>query len=264
MKVTACESNQEYAEIMTIDKEQIVREIAIQRPEVVGVFESVGIDYCCGGGQTLKQACQRENLDPEEVLRLLTAAPAQGSDANVDWLAQPLDTLTKHIVGHHHAYIRRMVPELDARLNRVVEKHGPTHPETVEIQQLFAALSHELLTHMNKEEQVLFPYLDRLELAARGASGPPRAFFGSVNVPISRMLADHADAGESLARIRQLSANYEPPQDACTTFRALYSGLREFAIDLHQHVHLENNILFPRALDLERKTRRQEQAHASL
>jgi regulator of cell morphogenesis and NO signaling len=249
---------------MTLHENQTVSEIAIAHPETVGVFESLGIDYCCGGGRTLKQACQRQNLGVEYVLGRLSAVPSRAAAVEENWTAAPLSALARHIVERHHAYVQRELPALNARLKKVVDKHGANHPETVEIQQLFAALSHELLAHMRKEEQLLFPHIERVEAAVRAGSPAPRAFFGSVAAPISRMLAEHDDAGELTARIRQLSGDYQPPPDACPTFQALYAGLRDFERDLHQHVHLENNILFPRAVEMERQAAGKERDRVSV
>jgi regulator of cell morphogenesis and NO signaling len=164
-----------------------------------------------------------------------------------------LDFLTWHIIDAHHSYVRRATMQIDHWLEKVVTKHGDRHPEVREIGTIFAALSRELSAHMMKEEHVLFTYIDDLvdtERKRRPAAVPP---FGSVENPIQQMMAEHDGAGQWMAQIRTLSGGYEPPADACPTFRGLYHGLAEFERDLHQHVHLENNILFPRALELERR-----------
>jgi regulator of cell morphogenesis and NO signaling len=137
---------------------------------------------------------------------------------------------------------------------KVVSRHGEDHPELVSIRDLFGALTQELFAHMLKEEHVLFPYLEQMEAAVARGETPPSAIFGSVEMPISRMLADHDDAGELLAKIRVLSSGYRAPDSACPTYRALYQGLEEFERDLHHHVYLENNILFPRVLHMEQGT----------
>ena len=148
--------------------------------------------------------------------------------------------------------MRDETPRLEALLQKVVTRHGEAHPELRVIQETFVALSHELLAHMMKEEHVLFPFLDQMERAARTGGPSPVGCFASVEFPIARMLADHDDAGALTAKIRELSGGYQPPDDACPSYRGLYHALEEFARDLHQHVHLENNVLFPRAVEMER------------
>lgn len=251
---------------MTLNPNQTTREVAIRHPWAVPVFESLGIDYCCGGARPIKDSCERAHVDWDHLIELLQNVEAPPDASVADWNMQALDALTTHIVSVHHAFVRRTVPQIHQWLEKVVAKHGAAHPELKEIQQLFTAMAEELFAHMMKEERILFPHLDRLAAAQRGETPASQAFFGSafvgVDAPISRMLAEHDDAGELLAKIRALSGNHQPPTDACPTYRALYQGLADFERDLHQHVHLENNILFPRALDLERRVLSdQEQEH---
>lgn len=233
--------------------DQTVREIAVERPASLRVFESFGIDYCCGGQRSLREACERASVSPDEVLNRISAAEGENSTAPVDWAHANVAELTRHIVDDHHSYIRRESPRLISLCAKVIGRHGAAHPEVKSIQELFQALTDELSLHMMKEENVLFPYLAQMEASFREERTVPPAIFGSVEMPISRMLADHDDAGVLTARIRSLSGGFATPADACPTYRALYQGLEDFARDLHQHVHLENNILFPRALEMERK-----------
>lgn len=234
--------------------EQSVRDIAIEHPSTVPVFESLGIDYCCGGGQSLKQACEHANLPVEGLLELLEGAvPGGPGQDEVCWKDAALTSLTAHIVERHHAYVRDEAPRLEALSSKVADKHGVTHLELVRIRDLFARLSRELLAHMQREERVLFPFICQMESASLAGELAPPAFFGSVRNPVARMLADHDDAGELLARIRELAGGFQAPADACPSYRALYAGLQEFERDLHRHVHLENNLLFPRAIEMERR-----------
>lgn len=233
--------------------DQTVREIAIEHPASVRVFESLGIDYCCGGQRSLREACERARVSADEVLNQISVAENEPSADAGDWARASVAELTHHIVDDHHSYIRRESPRLISLFVKVVERHGATHQELKSIQELFHALTDELSLHMMKEENVLFPYLAQMEAALREGRPLPPAMFGSVGMPISRMLADHDDAGALTARIRSLSGGFAAPADACPTYRALYQGLEDFERDLHQHVHLENNILFPRVLDMERK-----------
>ena len=220
---------------------QTVREIALANPASVRVFESLGIDYCCGGKLSLSDACHQANVSEESVLAALANPGFAAPDDTSPWIHASTEALTKHIVDRHHQYVRRETPRLLALLEKVISRHGATHPEVISIRDLFVALSQELATHMLKEEQVLFPRLNELEVPA-----------DVLRQPIANMLADHDDAGALLARISALSGGYQPPTGACPTYVALYSGLAEFQSDLHQHVHLENNILFPRATGREK------------
>jgi regulator of cell morphogenesis and NO signaling len=236
--------------------EKTVREIAVECPASVRVFETLGIDYCCGGKKSLRDACTSAQVPLERVMELLSnAANTLAGPDDAVWSTAPLDNLTTHIVQKHHRYVRQEIPRLDLMLAKVADKHGAAHAELSEIKRLFAAIAQELSTHLLKEEQVLFPHIDRMAIALRQESPLPPAFFGTVEHPIANMLADHDDAGEVLARMRELSNGYAPPEGACPTYRALYQGLAEFEQDLHRHIHLENNILFPRAIEMERSGR---------
>ena len=232
--------------------EKTVREIALENPSSIRVFESLGIDYCCGGKRPLSEACSHAKVDLGRVLELLEQS-ARDSQAPVagEWSAKPLRDLTAHIAEKHHGYVRRETPRVEALLAKVAAKHGPTHPEIAQIERLFSAMGQELSTHMLKEEQVLFPYIERMEQAVQAGNPVPVAFFGSVKRPIANMVAEHDDAGALLSRIRELSNGYTAPRGACPTFVALYRGLEEFERDLHHHVHLENNLLFLRAVEME-------------
>ena len=238
---------------MTLSADQVVRDIAIENPATVRVFESLGIDYCCGGKRPLREACERAKVPVERALELLagTSTPASPEDA-ARWKDAKLADLAAYIVEQHHAFVRREAPRLEALTGKVAEKHGERNPELSSIRDLFAAIAQELFAHMMKEENLLFPYLSQMESAVLAGEPVPPPFFGSVQNPIARMLAEHDDAGELLAQIRKLAGGFHPPDDACPSYRALYHGLEEFERDLHHHIHLENNILFPRAVNLER------------
>ena len=233
--------------------EKTVREIATENPASIRVFESLGIDYCCGGRRSLSDACASAGIDTERLLHLVAEA-SHDSEPPVsgEWVEKPLRDLIAHVVEIHHGYVRRETPRIDTLLSKVTAKHGPAHPEVIRIESLFRAIGQELSTHMLKEEQVLFPYVERMEHAILNGEPAPPAFFGSVTRPIANMVAEHDDAGALLAQIRELSSGYNAPADACPTFLGLYKALDEFERDLHHHIHLENNILFPRAVEMER------------
>ncbi len=233
--------------------EKTVREIALENPSSIRVFETLGIDYCCGGKRSLSEACSRAEIDVDKTLALLAQADRDSRSAQTnEWTTRPLCELMGHIVEQHHGFVRRETPRLIGLLAKVRAKHGRTHPEVEQIESLFIAMAQELSTHILKEEQLLFPHIERLEKAAQSGAPAPEAFFGSVSRPIANMAAEHDDAGAILSQLRELSNGYTTHAGACSTFVALYRGLEDFEHDLHQHVHLENSILFPRAIAIER------------
>ncbi|HEV2117940.1 MAG TPA: iron-sulfur cluster repair di-iron protein [Terriglobales bacterium] len=239
---------------MNIDLNKTVRDLAVENPAATRVFEKFGIDYCCGGGKSLAEACKAVDVAPERILESLqTAGQSKSANGNKDWKAEPLANLIDHIVDTHHAYTREELDRLEPLLARVCSVHGQRHPELLSIRRLFGGLSQELTMHMMKEEQVLFPYITRMEEAVleRRPVVPP--MFGTVQNPVQMMIHEHDDAGQALHEMRGLSAGYTVPQDACISFQTLYRALDEFERDLHQHIHLENNILFPRAVEMERE-----------
>jgi regulator of cell morphogenesis and NO signaling len=230
--------------VMNTYTDKTVREIVIENPSASRVFEAAGIDYCCGGNKPLAEACERANVRADNVLEQLERA-ANGDVPQKDWATARASELITHVVDQHHGYIRRETPRVNALLDKVAARHGQSHPEVLLIAQLFRELTDELGTHMSKEENVLFPFIERLEKGDHPGAAP------FVSYPIARMITEHEDAGALVAEIRGRANGFEPPADACPTFRALYSALHEFERDLHLHVHLENNILFPAAEKLE-------------
>jgi regulator of cell morphogenesis and NO signaling len=230
---------------------QTVREIALEQPSSIRVFEQFGIDYCCGGRKPLSEACTAGNLEVDAVLAALEAAAQAPAGNPENWAGKSLGDLSSHIVATHHAYVKRELPRLALLAQKVVNRHGSTKTELPVIAATLAQLGDELTHHLAKEEAVLFPYIADLEKSAAMGTPQPRSCFGTVANPIAMMTQEHDAAGNLLAEIRTLSWNFTPPLDACPTFHAFYDGLKEFEQDLHQHIHLENNILFPRAIDLE-------------
>jgi regulator of cell morphogenesis and NO signaling len=237
---------------MTLDTTQTVGEIARQYPASVPVFEAFGIDYCCGGCRSLEEACVKENVALNLVLSDLSSAlVTRPTEDERHWITAPLAELADHIVGQHHAYSKRELPRLSGLAAKVRERHAHMHPELHQVSELVEAMSSEMCTHMLKEEQVLFPRLKVVDQAAQTGSAAPAAFFGPLINPIRHMLSEHDDTGHLLKSIRALTRDYKVPQDACMSYQALYDGLSALERDLHQHIHLENNILFPRALEFE-------------
>ena len=228
-----------------------VRELASATPGAARVFEKFGIDYCCGGERSLAQACSAAKVNALEVAEALEKPQPQGGDP--DWQKATLAELVKHIVAKHHEYVRQEIQRLIPLSAKVSGVHGKNHPELEKVQSSFQALAEELTTHLMKEERMLFPYIEQLELAANSGSLPAASPFGTVKNPVRMMMMEHDSAGELLRKMRDVSKNYALPADACMSFQMLYRALEEFESDLHQHIHLENNILFPRAIELEAK-----------
>ena len=235
---------------MQVDVNKTVRELALENPNTTRVFERLGIDYCCGGGKSLSEACAGAKLPVERVLEsLVNADPAPAAER--DWTQASLDELVRHIVATHHQFVKQESPRLEQLAAKVASVHGQNHPEVRGIQATFGRLAAELAGHLMKEEQILFPFIVQMEQAAAQGRPAPPSPFGTVQNPIRMMMMEHDGAGEALRELRAGSADYTPPADACVTFHTFYSALAAFEADLHQHIHLENNILFPRAMRLE-------------
>lgn len=210
------------------------------------IFKKYGIDFCCGGGVSVEEACMKKGVNCEQLVNDLLAVNGNSRDITgaKDW---PLDKLINHIIDVHHTYVKENIPLILEYSNKVAKVHGDRHPETIGINRQIYALVDELMPHLTKEETVLFPYiLKLLEVNAQ-----PNPSFGTVQNPIRVMMDEHDAAGEIMKSISELSSEYTPPADACATYRVLYQKLLEFENDLHQHIHLENNILFPRATETE-------------
>jgi regulator of cell morphogenesis and NO signaling len=237
---------------MTIAAEKTIREIAVENPSTIRVFERFGIDYCCGGRKPLRQACDELRLSFDQVSEkieesLTTTAP----DAGPSWDDVTLSKIIQIIVRKHHVFTRQELPRLKALAAKVESRHGKAHPELAAIRERVEKLEEEMFDHMEKEEHVLFTAIARAEHNLRSGMDLPQNPFGSLENPIRKMMEEHDVAGELCAQIKKLSAGYQPPEGACPSYRGLYAGLQDFERDLHQHVHLENNVLFPRAAKIE-------------
>ncbi len=230
---------------LKLDQDSTVAEWVVDQPRRSRVFEELGIDYCCGGGKPLAEACRDKGLVTETVIESLLRQPAGEDQCN--WADASLTELANHIEATHHAYLRSEIPHLSGLTAKVAEVHGPRHAELADVVNVFAGLTAELEAHMMKEEQILFPLIRELERAA----ARPTFHCGSIANPIRVMEYEHDQAGDALARLRQLTNGYACPPDACNSWRAMCDGLRRFEADLHEHIHKENNILFPRAMQLE-------------
>lgn len=225
-----------------------VGELVSERPGRSRVFEEYGIDYCCGGKKPLADACAKKGVATDDVLRELARADAAiVQDDAVDYGAMPLDELANHIVSTHHAYLADELPRLEHMAAKVARVHGESDVRLIELARVVDALSSELQSHMMKEEQMLFPIIR--QLAHAGALPPMHC--GELANPIRVMEAEHDAAGGALESMRRLTDGHTPPDWACNTYRALLDRLHALELDLHQHIHKENNILFPRALKRE-------------
>jgi regulator of cell morphogenesis and NO signaling len=222
-----------------------IGDIVAARPALARIFERLGIDYCCGGKQTLAAACRAKGLEPQTVAALLEAAVSVTgtTPAEVDAAGMTLTQLADHIEVTHHAYLKTELPRLVEMSERVARKHSWRDARLPEMHGLVVALTEEMLSHMEKEERILFPLVRQIDAGAAGPDG------GGLAAPIRQMEVEHDSAGRAIARLRVLTDGFAPGPDACNTHRALLAGLAEFETDLHRHVHKENNVLFPRALD---------------
>ena len=227
-------------------------EIVTQNIRSAIVFEEYGLDFCCKGKRPLSEACEDKDIDLQKVLDDLNnlSGSNNGNQNHDDW---QLNFMVDYIMNNHHQYVRRMIPVISLHSDKVASVHGSNHPETLRIADLFLAVREELEMHMMKEERILFPYIKQLHEGKENNESVTPPPFGSIQNPIRMMEAEHENAGDAMNKIRELSSNFSAPEDACNTFKALYSELKEFEEDLHKHIHLENNILFPKSIMLEKE-----------
>lgn len=230
-----------------------VRDIALEAPATVRVFEEFKIDYCCGGRRSIEDACAAAGVDPEKLsgrINEIIAKANETSDGPQPEQMGPSE-LIGYILGRHHVFTANEIERLTPLMSKVVTRHGEAHRELFELQTVFTALTDSLVPHMRKEENVLFPYIQELAAAVRQGVSAPHAHFGTVRNPVRTMMMEHDADGERLARMRAITGDYRLPPGACPSFTALYSGLEDLERDLHRHIHLENNVLFPAAAELE-------------
>ncbi|MCF8308864.1 MAG: iron-sulfur cluster repair di-iron protein [Bacteroidales bacterium] len=229
-----------------IDTKQKISDIVSDNLKAADVFEKYNIDFCCGGNITIDEACRERGLDSKQLVTELEKS--MNGDADAQYI-QSLNSaeLADYIEQNHHTYVTENIPVLQQYLEKVCSVHGDNHPELHKIRQLFEESAGVLTQHMKKEELILFPFIRKLETARQNGSTPEKPHFGHVTHPITMMREEHANEGARFEEIDSLSESYNPPPDACNTFRVLYHKLYKFEKDLHRHIHLENNILFPNA-----------------
>ncbi|MGD8428350.1 MAG: iron-sulfur cluster repair di-iron protein, partial [Balneolaceae bacterium] len=215
------------------------------------VFRNFGLDFCCGGKKTLMEACKKKNIDVEKVKKELLTLNSNDSDQH-NYNSWSLDFLVDYIVNNHHRFVRQKLPEIEFYAHKVAKVHGKRHEELKEIEREFLMIKDELLNHMDKEELMLFPYIKQLvEFDKNRQKVDSKPQFKRAANPIRMMEEEHDEVGRAMAKIQRLSNNFTPPKDACATYQVLFQNLEGFQKDMHKHVHLENNILFPKAIELE-------------
>ena len=236
-----------------ITNHQTIGEIVAENYHAAAVFEKHEIDYCCGGKKTLVAVCKERHLDLSKLLKEIeeTTSTVQMQLPSQNAAKWNLSFLINYIIETHHQYVKESIPTLLRLTEKIAAVHGKNHPELIKVQSLFKTLSSELTVHLQKEEKVLFPYINRLLEAKALHTMPNTPAFKTIQHPLQVLEHEHDEAGAIMLEIRQLCHHYTPPADACTTYKVALSTLHEFETDLHLHVHLENNILFPKAQDLE-------------
>lgn len=221
--------------------------IVREHPSLSRLFEQAKVDYCCGGKKTLDEACRKQGIDPQQFLTQLETAATVEPEPEVNAIALSLTELADHIEQTHHVYLRSEMPRLEKMTAKVAAVHGDKEPRLYQIRDVLRGLTEELTMHLMKEEQILFPMIRQLE----ASDSLPTFHCGSLANPVNRMEFEHDEAGVALAQIRQLTDDFTPPEWACNTYRATLDGLLAFELDMHQHIHKENNVLFTRAIALE-------------
>lgn len=238
---------------ITGENDETLGQIAAKDLRKAQVFKKYGLDFCCGGKKTVKEACAEKGLDVTKVEQELQQADRMPASRPLPYNDWSLDFLADYIVNTHHSYVKKNLPDIRAYADKVMRVHGNRHPELLRVNQLVQEVYNELMAHLVKEEQVLFPYVKELVAAQGGAATKHAAHFGTVQNPINMMEMEHEVVGKNLAEIREITNNFTLPEDACASYSLLYRMLDEFEEDLHLHVHLENNILFPQAIQLEKQ-----------
>ncbi|MFB9119600.1 iron-sulfur cluster repair di-iron protein [Bergeyella porcorum] len=235
-------------------KTDLIGDIVAQDFRTAAIFKKHHIDFCCKGGRTIQEACEHKNINPELLYNEIENLP-KDNDSQIDFNNWELDLLADYIEKTHHRYVTEKIPILQAFLEKLAKVHGDRHPELLEIKSLFDASAQDLSAHLKKEELVLFPFIRNMVKAKLEQLPLPQPHFGTIENPIAMMKEEHSVEGERLRKIAELTDEYLPPADACNTYKVTFAMLQEFEDDLHRHIHLENNILFPKAIAMEEQLR---------
>ncbi|AZA60145.1 iron-sulfur cluster repair di-iron protein [Chryseobacterium sp. Ch-15] len=229
-----------------------IGDIVAEDFRTAAIFKKYGIDFCCKGGRTIEEACGPRNLDSDQIYSDIENLPKTDGNS-IDFNSWPLDLLADYVEKTHHRYVEEKTPVLQQFLDKLCKVHGALHPELFEIRDLFFASAQDLASHMKKEELMLFPFIKNMVRAQIEGMAIPQPPFGSVENPVNMMKHEHTVEGERLRKIAELTDEYTPPADACNTYKVTFAMLQDFENDLHKHIHLENNILFPKAIQLEKE-----------
>jgi regulator of cell morphogenesis and NO signaling len=240
-------------EVLNKNSEKQIGQFVADDFRTAAVFSNYGIDFCCKGDRTVEEVCKKKGIEVNALLNELGEVLNAKTNQSIDYKSWPLDLLADYIEKKHHRYVEEKTPVLHQFLDKLCSVHGERHPELLEINEHFSASAHELAAHMKKEELILFPFVKKMVNAKMENSAIQSPQFGTVENPIAMMMQEHDIEGERFRHIAELSNNYNPPADACNTYKVTFSMLQEFEQDLHLHIHLENNILFPGAIKLEQQ-----------
>ncbi len=227
-----------------------IGQIVAEDFRTAAIFKKHGIDFCCRGGRTIEEACDKKNINAESIFQEIENLP-KNDGSSIDFTSWPLDLLVDYIEKKHHRYAEEKTPIIQAFLDKLCNVHGGRHPELFEIRDLFNESAHDLSAHFKKEELVLFPFIKSMVKAKFEGTAILQPQFGTVENPVNMMMQEHTAEGDRLQKIAELTDGYNPPADACNTYKVTFAMLKEFENDLHQHIHLENNILFPKSIQLE-------------
>ena len=238
---------------MKITKDVIIGELVAQDYRAASVFAKYGIDFCCQGNRNISDACLKKDIDPQLVVNELENITNEQGHSTTDYKSWPLDLLADYIEKRHHRYVEDKILEIKPYLEKICQVHGDRHPELFEIKEEFTASAGELAAHMKKEEFILFPFVRKMAKAKQEKLKLTAPQFGSVQNPVQLMMDEHSTEGDRFSKIDALSNHYTAPQDGCNTYKVTFALLKEFEQDLHLHIHLENNILFPKAIALEKE-----------
>ena len=238
---------------MNLTQDKIIGDLVAEDYRAASVFGNYGIDFCCQGNRTINDACEKKGIDSSKVVRDLNEVLSAQSTGNIDYKSWPLDLLADYVEKKHHRYVENKVPIIKQYLDKICKVHGKHHPELFKINELFIESSNELTKHMKKEELILFPFIRKMVASKENGTDLPAPHFGSVENPVEMMMHEHTAEGERFREIEELSSKYTPPSEACNTYRVSFAMLKEFEQDLHLHIHIENNILFPKSIELEKE-----------
>ena len=234
------------------DVKKQIGEFVAKDYRTAAIFTKYKIDFCCNGSRTIEEACDKKGIDSNLIMDEIKEVLNSKTGELIDYKSWPLDLLAEYIEKKHHRYVEEKIPVLGQFLDKLCRVHGERHPELYKINELFTASAGELASHMKKEELILFPFVKKMVKAKLEDGAVQSPQFGTVENPIAMMMEEHDNEGQRFRDIAKLTNNYNPPADACNTYKVTYAMLDEFEKDLHLHIHLENNILFPEAIQLER------------